>query len=68
MGMMDKLKNPSVDQLVKEKVAAQSGGTYDEEAQKKAMAAAVLAGPQTAVAVSNSKPLPAAQQVAPVKP
>jgi len=70
MGMMDKLKNPSVDQLAKEKVAAQAGGTYDEEAQKKAMAAAVLAGPQTAVAVQaapNSKPAAVAAP-APAKP
>ena len=72
MGMMDKLKNPSVDQLQKEKAAAQAGGTYDEQAQKKAMAAAVLAGPQTAVAVQNppnsKSTVVAAPAPAPAKP
>lgn len=71
MGMMDKLKNPSVEQLAKERAAAEAGGTYDEQAQKKAMAAAVLAQPQAAVAVQvvpNNKPTSVQAALAPAKP
>lgn len=71
MGMMDKLKNPSIQQLQNEKAAAQAGGTYDEQAQKKAMAAAVLAQPQAAVAVQvahNNKPASVQADLAPTKP